>query len=96
MSIECTISSVGSDPIYSADVRAPRAYYLRAMAVLGPGSHRSGDVADVLGTLVSTVAPQRASLIKKGMIYSPAHGDTAFTVPLFDQFMKRIMPNLDG
>jgi len=26
------------------------------------------------------------------MLYSPAHGDTAFTVPLFDAFMRRIMP----
>ena len=30
--------------------------------------------------------------MKKGMIYSPAHGDMAFTVPLFDEFMKRAIP----
>lgn len=66
--------------------------YLRAMSELGPGPHRSGDIADVLGVAVQTVAPLRSGLIKKGMIYSPAHGDTAFTVPLFDQFMKRVMP----
>lgn len=68
--------------------------YLRALAELGPGSHRSGDVADLLAVKVQSIAPVRNSLIKKGMIYSPAHGDTAFTVPLFDQFMKRIMPQL--
>lgn len=66
--------------------------YLRAMATLGPGPHRSGDVADALGVKVSSVAPTRNSLIAKGMLYSPAHGDTAFTVPLFDQFMTRMMP----
>jgi hypothetical protein len=66
--------------------------YLRAMAELGPGPHRSGDIAETLGAPVNTVAPVRNSLIKKGMIYSPTHGDTAFTVPLFDQFMKRTMP----
>lgn len=66
--------------------------YIRAMAELGPGPHRSGDVADVLGRKVATVAPLRNALIAKGMLYSPAHGDTAFTVPLFDGFMKRIMP----
>ena len=66
--------------------------YLRAMAALGPGPHRSGDVADSLGVKVSSVAPTRNSLIAKGMLYSPAHGDTAFTVPLFDQFMRRVMP----
>ena len=66
--------------------------YLRAMAELGPGPHRSGDIADRLGKSVTTVAPTRSSLIAKGMLFSPAHGDTAFTVPLFDGFMKRIMP----
>ncbi len=66
--------------------------YLRAMASLGAGPHRSGDVADRLGVKVSSVAPTRNSLIAKGMLYSPAYGDTAFTVPLFDQFMARVMP----
>ncbi|MCY3878310.1 MAG: ATP-binding protein [Rhodobacteraceae bacterium] len=66
--------------------------YMRAMAELGPGPHRSGDIAAPLGRMVTSVAPTRNSLIGKGMIYSPAHGDTAFTVPLFDGFMKRIMP----
>ncbi|HUD91513.1 ATP-binding protein [Sphingobium sp.] len=66
--------------------------YLRAMASIGPGPHRSGDVADALGVKVSSVAPTRNSLIAKGMLYSPAHGDTAFTVPLFDAFMRRVMP----
>lgn len=66
--------------------------YMRAMADLGPGPHRSGDIAERLGRKVTTVAPIRNSLITKGMVYSPAHGDTAFTVPLFDGFMQRIMP----
>jgi hypothetical protein len=69
--------------------------YLRAMAELGAGPHRSGDIADVLNVKVQSVAPTRSSLIRKGMIYSPAHGDTAFTVPLFDQFLRRQMPKLD-
>ena len=63
--------------------------YLLAMAELGPGPHRSGDIAAKLEVKVESVAPRRSGLIKKGMIYSPAHGDTAFTVPLFDQFLKR-------
>ena len=67
--------------------------YLRAMAVLGPGRHRSGDIAAALGVKVESVAPRRSGLIAKGMIYSPAHGDTAFTVPLFDQFLLRAMPD---
>lgn len=66
--------------------------YLRAMAELGAGPHRSGDIATLLGKKISAVAPIRARLIGKGMIYSPSHGDTAFTVPLFDGFMRRIMP----
>lgn len=69
--------------------------YLRAMAELGAGPHRSGDVAEILAVKVTSVAPTRNSLIAKGMIFSPAHGDTAFTVPLFDSFMRRVMPALD-
>ncbi len=66
--------------------------YMRAMAELGPGPHRSGDIANMLNRKITTVAPTRNSLISRGMIYSPSHGDTAFTVPLFHDFMKRIMP----
>lgn len=68
--------------------------YLRAMAELGAGPHRSGDIAHVLGKDVHSVAPTRGNLIAKGMIYSPSHGDTSFTVPLFDGYMKRVMPTL--
>lgn len=67
--------------------------YLRALAELGTEPQRSGDVAEALGIDVQNAAPVRNNLIKKGMIYSPKHGDTAFTVPLFEGFMKRIMPN---
>lgn len=65
---------------------------LRAMAELGPGPHRTGDVAEQLAVKVTSLGPRRASLIKKGMIYSPSHGELAFTVPLFDEFMKRAIP----
>jgi hypothetical protein len=67
--------------------------YMRAMAQLGPGPHRSGDIAQALEVKVQSVAPVRLSLVKKGMIYSPAHGDTAFTVPMFDEFLRRSMPS---
>ncbi|MEB0139986.1 MULTISPECIES: ATP-binding protein [unclassified Undibacterium] len=66
--------------------------YLRAMAELGNGPHRSGDIAAELGRESSSLGPVRSSLISKGMVWSPTHGDTAFTVPLFDEFMKRTMP----
>lgn len=69
--------------------------YLRAMAELGSGPHRSGDISDVLGRVVTALAMTRNKLIAKGMVWSPSHGDTAFTVPLFDEFMKRIMPGDD-
>ena len=69
--------------------------YLRAMAELGPGPHRSGDIAHVLARQVTSLGPTRSQLISKGMIWSPNHGDTAFTVPLFDEFMRRIMPGDD-
>lgn len=66
--------------------------FLRAMAELGPGDHRTGDIASTLGVRITSLGPVRAKLIKKGMVYSPAHGDMAFTVPLFDAFMIRAMP----
>ena len=69
--------------------------YMRAMSELGPGPHRSGEIAAKMGKQVSAVAPFRAQLINKGMIWSPGYGDTAFTVPLFDEFMKRTMPDVE-
>lgn len=66
--------------------------YMRGMAALGEGPHRSGDIAAKLGKTVKAVAPLRDGLIKKGMIFSPQHGDTAFTVPMFDEYMKRAIP----
>ena len=68
--------------------------YLRGMAGLGPGPHRSGDIAQHLGKAVNSVGPVRNSLIQKGMIFSPDHGDTAFTVPMFDAYMRRVMPQI--
>lgn len=68
---------------------------IHAMANLGPGPHRTGEVADKLETTPSGLSTVRANLIKKGMIYSPAYGDLAFTVPLFDEFLLRVMPRTD-
>jgi hypothetical protein len=69
--------------------------YMRAMAELGAGPHRSGDIADQLRRNVTALGPARSQLIAKGMVWSPSHGDTAFTVPLFDEFIKRIMPGAE-
>lgn len=69
--------------------------FLRAMAELGAGAHRTGDIAQTLGVKINSLGPVRAKLIKKGMIYSPAHGDMAFTVPLFAEFMIRAIPTFN-
>lgn len=69
--------------------------YLYALAELGNAPQRSGDVAETLGIDVKNAAPLRNNLIKKGMIYSPKYGDTAFTVPLFEGFLKRMMRDKD-
>jgi hypothetical protein len=63
------------------------------MAELGPGPHRTSDIAEVLKKAISSLGPVRGKLIKKGMIYSPSYGDLAFTVPLFDEFMIRAIPD---
>jgi hypothetical protein len=69
--------------------------YLRAMAELGAGPYRTGDIADMLQAKITTLGPVRANLIKKGMVFSPSHGEMAFTVPLFDEFMRRAMPEFE-
>jgi AAA ATPase domain len=68
--------------------------YLRAMAEMGRAPHPTGKIAATLGVEVSEVAMTRQQLIHKGMVWSQRHGETAFTVPLFDSFMKRQMPKL--
>jgi hypothetical protein len=58
---------------------------------MGPAPHRSGDIAAQLGVDVSKLAPIQGGLIAKGMIWNPSHWLTAFTVPMFDEFMLRIL-----
>ena len=66
--------------------------YLRAMAELGPGPHRSGDIAQHMNKKANSFGPVRSSLISKGIVWSPIHGDTAFTVPLFHEYLLRMVP----
>ncbi len=66
--------------------------YLRAMAELGPGPHRSGDIAQHMNKKANSFGPVRSSLISKGIVWSPIHGDTAFTVPLFHDYLLRTVP----
>ena len=67
-------------------------HFLRAMAEFGKGAQRTSDVAEFLKIKITSLGPVRAKMISKGMIYSPSHGDMAFTVPLFDEFMRRAIP----
>lgn len=67
--------------------------YVYAMASLGAGPYRSNDVANCLGDTTQSLGPCRAKIISKGMIYSPAYGDIAFTVPMFDDFLRRNFPD---
>lgn len=63
--------------------------YVIAMAQLGPGPYRSADVAEALNETHQSLGPRRAQIISKGMIYSPSHGDIAFTVPMFNEYLVR-------
>jgi hypothetical protein len=65
------------------------------MAELGPGPHKTGDIANALGVETASVSTVRQQLIDKGMIWSQRYGETSFTVPMFDAFMKRQMPTLE-
>lgn len=66
--------------------------YLRGMAALGEGPYVSSAIAEHLSKKPNAFGPVRASLIAKGMIYTPGYGETDFTVPLFDAFMRRAIP----
>ena len=79
-----------------ADPEASEKRYLRGMADLGEGPFASTAIADHIGRKPSSFGPVRASLIAKGMIYTPGYGETAFTVPMFGAFMRRAMPVADG
>ena len=70
----------------------PQKAYLRAMAQLGAGPHKTGNIADAMGKTSSQLGPTRDALITNGMIYSPKYGYASFTVPLFDEFMRRAEP----
>ena len=72
----------------------PERAYLRAMAELGPGVVRSAEVAALLGKKTTQVAPVRDTLMKKALCFSPGFNELAFTVPMFDQFMRRWIPGL--
>jgi hypothetical protein len=69
--------------------------YMRAMAQLGPDPQKAADVARLMGRDSTQVGPTRAELIEMGLLYTPEHGYAAFTVPDFDKFMMRAVPNLE-
>lgn len=68
--------------------------YMRAMAQLGPEPQKASEVASVMGRESTQVAPTRAELIDMGLLYTPEHGYAAFTVPDFDRYMMRAVPEL--
>jgi hypothetical protein len=68
--------------------------YLRHTAELGPGPHTTGAVADTMGRTSEQLGPTRARLIDKGLLYTPGHGLTAFTVPQFDRYMRSTKPRI--
>jgi hypothetical protein len=69
--------------------------YLRAMAQLGPEPQKASDVAELMGRTSSNIAPTRAELVNMGLLYTPEHGFAAFTVPHFDKFLLRAIPELN-
>ena len=64
---------------------------MRAMAELGSDAQKASDVAEVLRKTSEQIAPLRARLINKGLLYTPQYGFAKFTVPQFDRFMRRYM-----
>lgn len=71
-----------------------QAAYLRAMAELGPGPQKANAVAEVMERGSQSLGPTRSELINMGLLYTPQHGFAEFTVPQFDRFMRREMPDV--
>ena len=66
--------------------------FLRAMAEFP--QDKAVPMSELVGTMgrpLSAISPIRASLIKKGVVYSPEYGGIAYTVPMFADYMKRTM-----
>jgi hypothetical protein len=67
-------------------------HYMRAMAELGFEPQAAKDVARLMDRRSEQLGPTRSRLIEKGLLYTPAHGLAAFTVPQFDRYMRRAHP----
>lgn len=76
----------------TARIPASEVSYVQALAALGPGPHRSGDVAEAAGKTTSQVAAFRDRLIKEGLIYAPRYGWVEFAIPHFDAYARRALP----
>ncbi|HET9259162.1 MAG TPA: ATP-binding protein [Acidimicrobiia bacterium] len=76
----------------TARIPASEVSYVQALASLGPGPHRSGDVAEAAGKTTSQVAAFRDRLIREGLIYAPRYGWVEFAIPHFDVFVRRALP----
>lgn len=63
--------------------------FMKAMASLGEGAYKTSEVARKLGKKIESVGPVRSTLIRKGFVYSPQHGEVDYTVPMFDQYIRR-------
>jgi hypothetical protein len=66
--------------------------YVRALASLGAGPHRSGEVAAAAGRSTSQVAGFRDRLIGEGVVYAPRYGWVEFAIPHFDAYVRRTLP----
>lgn len=64
------------------------------MAELGSAPQAAGDVAKLLDRTSQQCGPTRARLIDKGLLFTPAYGYASFTVPQFDRYLVRRMPDL--
>ncbi len=65
--------------------------YVQAMASLGAGPHRSGDIAAVMGRTASSFSATRDRLINEGVVYAPRYGWVEFAIPHFDDYVRRTL-----
>lgn len=64
--------------------------FLFAMVMCGELPCTIANVAHFMESSVKKISPLRATLIDKGLIYATGHGEVDFTVPQFDNYLRRV------
>lgn len=69
--------------------------FMFAMVKCGELPCTISNIAKILKKEVKSISPMRGQLINKGLIYATGYAEIDFTVPQFDDFLRRKNPSLE-